>query len=145
PGTILATFSGSPPTYSGQHGLWYASDCSFGAWDPGSFTLSGNTLTFTSPGGYPPATFTQVPPITLSSLTPLPTLQTQTIVVSGSGFGTHVPFNGDLPCIEITDLTAGWSAGHGDPAYAPGTDTGAACSTAQSSAVDLVTIRVSSW
>jgi hypothetical protein len=48
PGTILATFSSvGGRSYSGQHGLWYLSDCSFGDWTSLSLTLSsdGSTLT----------------------------------------------------------------------------------------------------
>jgi hypothetical protein len=45
-GTDLATFSASGQgTYSGRHGLWYTTNCSFASWTPTTFTLSGNTLT----------------------------------------------------------------------------------------------------
>lgn len=99
-----------------------------------------------SPTESPSATATtKVPPITITSVSTVTHLQTQTILISGSGFGTQAPFNGDLPCIEISDLTAGWSAGHADPANAPGTGTGASCSMPKSATVDLVTIQVSSW
>lgn len=62
-GTVTATFAGSPPTFSGSHGLWYNSDCSFGYWDTTSFALSpdGSTLTATLGGGYGTDTFTKVP------------------------------------------------------------------------------------
>ncbi|WP_284982340.1 hypothetical protein [Arthrobacter sp. efr-133-TYG-118] len=83
--------------------------------------------------------------VTITSVSKVSPSQTQTVIISGSGFGNQAPFNGDFPCIEVSDLTAGWNAGHGDPSYAPGTDTGASCGTAQESAVDLVTIRVTSW
>jgi hypothetical protein len=45
PGTIIATFSGSGNSYSGKHGLWYTSNCSFAYWTSLSLTLNGNTLT----------------------------------------------------------------------------------------------------
>lgn len=64
PGTVIATFSSTGGnTYSGQHGLWYTSDCSFGLWDPMSLTLSsdGNTLTGVLSGGYGTVVFTKVP------------------------------------------------------------------------------------
>lgn len=61
-GTTIATFSSTGPnTYSGQHGLWYISDCSFGQWDPMTLTLSsdGNTLTAVLAGGYGTVIFTK--------------------------------------------------------------------------------------
>lgn len=62
-GTVIATFSSTGPnTYSGQHGLWYISNCSFGEWDPMTLTLSGdgNTLTAVLAGGYGTVVFTKV-------------------------------------------------------------------------------------
>lgn len=50
-GTVLATFSGSGTSYSGRHGLWFPSDCSFASWTPINLTLKatakgvGSTLT----------------------------------------------------------------------------------------------------
>jgi hypothetical protein len=45
-GTDLATFSATGPgTYSGRHGLWSTTNCSFASWTPTAFTLSGSTLT----------------------------------------------------------------------------------------------------
>ena len=61
-GTTIATFSSTGPnTYSGQHGLWYTSNCSFGQWDPMTLTLSsdGNTLTAVLAGGYGTVVFTK--------------------------------------------------------------------------------------
>jgi hypothetical protein len=63
PGTLLATFSGSGGSYSGQHGLWYVSDCSFGYWDPMTCTLDGSTppvLTCVLAGGYGTVLFTKI-------------------------------------------------------------------------------------
>ena len=62
-GTVIATFSATGPnTYSGQHGLWYTSDCSFGYWDPMTLTLSsdGQTLTGVLAGGYGTVVFTKI-------------------------------------------------------------------------------------
>lgn len=59
-GTLLGSFSGTGPSYPGQHGLWYTSDCSFGQWDPGMFTLSGGTLTFTPTSSSSQIVFTKV-------------------------------------------------------------------------------------
>jgi serine/threonine protein kinase len=37
--------------------------------------------------------------------------QTQTITLTGSGFGTHEPYTGDSDYIRISDLTKRWNAG----------------------------------
>ena len=61
-GTVIATFSSTGGnSYSGQHGLWYTSDCSFGYWDGLTLTLStdGNTLTGVLAGGYGTVIFTR--------------------------------------------------------------------------------------
>jgi hypothetical protein len=44
PGTLIATFSGSGTSYSGQHGLWRTSDCSFASFTSMTLTLAGTTL-----------------------------------------------------------------------------------------------------
>jgi len=38
--------------------------------------------------------------------------QYQKIVISGSGFGTMQPYNGDSRYLQILDTTGGWSAGY---------------------------------
>jgi hypothetical protein len=38
--------------------------------------------------------------------------QTQRIVISGTGFGTMQPYDGDSGYIKIRDNTAGWDAGY---------------------------------
>ena len=38
--------------------------------------------------------------------------QYQKIVITGSGFGTAAPYNGDSAYIRIRDQTGGWDAGH---------------------------------
>lgn len=45
PGTVIATFSGSGGSYSGQGGLWLTSNCSFYEWTSLEVTLEGDTLT----------------------------------------------------------------------------------------------------
>jgi alpha-tubulin suppressor-like RCC1 family protein len=45
PGTLIATFSGSGPTFTGQHGLWYTPTCSFARWTPLTVILAGTALT----------------------------------------------------------------------------------------------------
>ena len=54
--------------------------------------------------------------------------QTQTITLTGSGFGTHEPYTGDSDYIRISDLTKRWNAGWSKD---PGSD--------------KVTLIVSSW
>jgi len=44
-GTLLATFAGSSGSYSGQHGVWLTSDCSFSRWAPVTLTLADSRLT----------------------------------------------------------------------------------------------------
>jgi hypothetical protein len=45
PGTVIATFSGSGSSYSGQGGLWFTSNCAFYEWTSLEVTLEGDTLT----------------------------------------------------------------------------------------------------
>ncbi|MBV9333237.1 MAG: hypothetical protein JO146_04455 [Candidatus Eremiobacteraeota bacterium] len=54
--------------------------------------------------------------------------QYQKIVISGSGFGTMAPYNGDSAYLQILDTTGGWSAGLDN-----------------SSQDDTVTLDVTSW
>jgi len=49
---------------------------------------------------------------TIRSVTPVATTNDQIITIYGSAFGSGPPCNGDLPWIQITDLTRKWSAGH---------------------------------
>jgi hypothetical protein len=54
--------------------------------------------------------------------------QHQKIVISGSGFGTMQPYNGDSGYLQILDTTGGWSAGY-----------------VSSSQDDFVTLDIASW
>ncbi|HLJ45113.1 MAG TPA: hypothetical protein VKU01_03855, partial [Bryobacteraceae bacterium] len=47
----------------------------------------------------------------ITSVSTITTLQNQTITISGSGFGTHAPYNGDSAFLSITDTTLGFEAG----------------------------------
>ncbi|MGD0735016.1 MAG: Ig-like domain repeat protein [Terracidiphilus sp.] len=71
-------------------------------------------------------TNTCVPGPTITSVSAILPQQTQTITISGSGFGTHAAYNGDLSSILVADST-------GTPPWYAG-DTG-----------DAVTLAVSSW
>jgi uncharacterized repeat protein (TIGR03803 family) len=48
----------------------------------------------------------------ITSVTQVWARSDQTIQISGSGFGSLRPYDGDNAFIEITDLTQNWSAGH---------------------------------
>lgn len=79
----------------------------------------------------------------ITSVTTVQASNVQNIVITGSGFGTHAPFDGDLPCIELTDVTANWEAGHLDVAGGAFESFGP-CS-APGGRNDLVTLTVSQW
>jgi len=47
----------------------------------------------------------------ISKVSKIDTKQKQKIVISGRGFGTMQPYNGDSEYLQIWDITGGWSAG----------------------------------
>lgn len=63
-GTLIATFSGSSGTYSGQHGLWWITNCAFANWAPMAATLGngGQTITATLTGLAGTTVFTRQSP-----------------------------------------------------------------------------------
>jgi hypothetical protein len=58
-GTLIATFSRSGGSYSGQHSLWNPTNCSFSSWDPMTLRLKGKTLTAVLVG-FGPIVFTKI-------------------------------------------------------------------------------------
>ena len=66
------------------------------------------------------------PAISIGSISPIAAEQNQTITISGSGFGTQSPYNGDSDYIYVLDVTGNWEAG-----YQP--------------AGNYVTLNVTSW
>jgi uncharacterized protein (TIGR03437 family) len=50
-------------------------------------------------------------PPSITSVSPILPQQSQTITITGSGFGTLQPYSGDSIYIEISDITANWNAG----------------------------------
>jgi PEP-CTERM motif len=66
---------------------------------------------------------------TITSVSPISTEQLQTIVISGSGFGTQAPYTGDSAYIKLFDVTKLWAAGY----VLPGVED------------DAVTLIVESW
>jgi hypothetical protein len=104
-GTIIATFSSTGGnSYSGQHGLWYISDCSFGFWDGLSLTLSsdGNTLTGVLAGGYGTVTFTKI--VTEFAVTP-------TFGTAFSGIIARLHPNGGTGNVNQETATVAWGDG----------------------------------
>lgn len=116
-GTKLATFSATGAgTYSGQHGLWYTTNCSFASWTPTTFTLSGNTLTARfSSGAGSPAVFTR------AGTTPAAAAPASSPSAAPSGTPAAVPSSttavpSDTPLAGAGDGPAGtWNAQYGDP------------------------------
>jgi uncharacterized protein (TIGR03437 family) len=52
----------------------------------------------------------------ISAVSPILAAQSQTITISGAGFGTHSAYDGNTNYLEIVNQTRGWSAGRGfDP------------------------------
>jgi hypothetical protein len=80
----------------------------------------------------------------ITFISPIHAAQSQAVNISGVGFGSQMPFVGDLPCIQIVDMTKGWAAGHIDPLNGP-SGSGAACSAVQGPVGDYVTVKVLSW
>jgi hypothetical protein len=78
----------------------------------------------------------QTPEIT--SFSAISTQQTQTIAITGSGFGTQGPYAGNSLYIEFFDFTAGWAAGYSGPCYNGHVYYGGTCS-------DAVNLVVQSW
>ena len=64
-GTLLASFSGSSLAYTGQQGLWYNQDCSFGLWDSMTLNASSTSLTLyqVNANGYGTDTYTKLPTV----------------------------------------------------------------------------------
>jgi len=69
----------------------------------------------------------------ITSVSQISTLQNQTIVITGSGFGNQAPYSGDSSYILLLDVTNdNWSAGYAGPCFDGACD-------------DLVTLIVESW
>jgi hypothetical protein len=69
----------------------------------GTLTIGGQTLTVTEGGSTGPV---------INNITPVLPLGSQTITITGSGFGKLPAFTGDSVFIRVTDVTAGWNAGN---------------------------------
>jgi len=89
-----------------------------------TLTLEGDKLiadstgdVYVRSGGKPPIT---APPVTnkpmtqpiITSVSTIYPTQTQTITITGHGFGQHNPYNGNSEYISVSDLTHPWSAGY---------------------------------
>jgi hypothetical protein len=118
-GTKLATFSATGPgTYSGQHGLWYTTNCSFASWTPTAFMLSGSTLAaHFSPASSAPVIFTRV------GSTPAAGTPTSSPSAGPSGTLTAVP--GNTPSSAASGSPVGtWNAQYGYPTVVSITESG---------------------
>jgi len=58
-------------------------------------------------------TFAATPPV-ITAVSPIVAQQFQTVIITGSGFGTLQAYNGNSSYIRITDLTSNWSAGNSE-------------------------------
>ena len=81
-----------------------------------AFLVSGCSHSFASMPAVGSAQFQQIhaPSGTqpkIKGVTKIRPMQYQTIVITGSGFGTMNPYNGDSAYLQILDTTGGWSAG----------------------------------
>ena len=85
-------------------------------------------------------------PPTITSVSTITRDNFQDIAIRGTNFGRYAPTDLALPCISIYDRTTNppWEAGHADVAN-KGAQSFGACSAARSSAVDLVTLRITKW
>ena len=118
-GTKLATFSPTGPgTYSGQHGLWYTTNCSFASWAPTTFTLSGGTLTaHFSSASSAPLIFTR------AGSTPVAGTPTSSPSAGPSSTLTAVP--GNTPSSAASGSPVGtWNAQYGYPTVVSITESG---------------------
>jgi hypothetical protein len=117
-GTKLATFSATGlGTYSGQHGLWYTTNCSFSSWTPTTFTLSGSTLTaHFSSASSTPVIFTRAGSAPVAGT---PTLSPST---GPSSTLTAVPSN--TPSAASVGPVGTWNAEYGYPTVVSITESG---------------------
>jgi hypothetical protein len=64
----------------------------------------------------------------ITAVSPILPQQTQTITITGSGFGTLQPYDGNSDFIRISDLTRNWNAG-----------------STRDSPPDFITLAITSW
>jgi len=98
---VLAGFSGS---YGTNHCIRPGDHLSVSIWN----AQTGNgpaTYSVVAGGG------TDNCPTEITSVSPILPQQTQTITITGQGFGTQSPYTGDSNYIELVDSTGTWFAG----------------------------------
>jgi len=111
----------------GIHSSWYINGnkititTPFGA---GTLTLQGEKLiddiqgdVYVRSGGEsqvtePPVNNNHTTQSVITSVSIIYPTQTQTITITGHGFGQHNPYNGNSEYISVSDLTHPWSAGY---------------------------------
>jgi hypothetical protein len=89
-----------------------------GEYGSGNLSLNvGDTFTIgvlNPQTGLGPAIYTSIvqAPLSISSVSAIHGKHTQTITITGSGFGTNNPYDGDSDYIDFKDDTVGWQAGY---------------------------------
>ena len=126
----ITVVSGSSGTGSGSTGYNVAANTSASG-RTGTLTIAGQSFTVTQAACCAQG-------LQITSVSQISTSQYQTIVITGSGFGSLSPYTGDSGYIEVFDMTRGWAAGYVGPCYNGTTYYGGTCS-------DAVTLAVTSW
>lgn len=117
PGTVIATFSGSGTSYSGQHGLWYTSNCSFAEWTSLELTLAGDTLTGVLGSGGEVVFTRVVPPRDITPPTATGQRKAGNELTCSTGSWTNDPTSYTYQWYRNGTLLAGFTG----PTYALGT------------------------
>jgi sugar lactone lactonase YvrE/protein involved in polysaccharide export with SLBB domain len=99
---VLTGFSGS---YGTNHCIRPGDHLSVSVWNAQTGTGTA-TYSLVASGG------TDNCPTEISSVSAILPQQTQTMTITGAGFGTQAAYNGDSNYIELTDITRSWNAGH---------------------------------
>jgi hypothetical protein len=132
-GTVIATFSESGSSYSGQGGLWSTSNCAFLEWTSLELTLEGDTLTAKYGNGCASspscekAIFTRVtaspPPAPVAPVAPVVTITSgppHETAVTSAAFGFTGVAGGTYECSIDGGVWKGCSSGESFGSLLPG-------------------------
>jgi hypothetical protein len=92
-----------------------ASGSTFAGWSGEGCSGTGTCTVSMTQARSVTATFSTNNSPTITMVSPILPQQTQTITITGSGFGTLQPYDGNSPSIRIHDVTGQWGAGHIGP------------------------------